>query len=165
MYFINMSQTYSHTSCARSTGHFHSCGVVSGKWPPQGGGETEGCQPTSRLRAFDGILLCSGISDAKQTRVIIVSAIAASQHRSITAQHPPAPPHTPDFFVFKMKNGETCWQKGTRTFDVLSLPLCFKRVAGVFQMLSPFASFSQNWPDSKKGYFQVYLGEREGFKR
>lgn len=164
MYFINMSQTYSHTSCARSTSHFHSCGVVSGKWPPRGGGGDRRL-PANQLPASvwwnPALFRDQWCQTNTRDHCVRHRSITASQHHSI---HPPAP-NTPDFFVFKMKNGETCWQKGTRTFDVLSLPLCFKRVAGVFQMLSPFASFSQNWPDSKKGYFQVYLGEREGFKR
>lgn len=75
-----------------------------------------------------------------------------SQHHRGSPQGRPQP-HTADLvsmhqiLVFKLKSSDTCGHRRTRTIDVVSLPLCFYLVAGVFGMLSPFASFCCNLPD------------------
>lgn len=111
-----MSQTYSHMSCARSHWSFPlMCGVwFRGKWPRRagGGGETERL-PANRPPAsvwwnpalFPGIIVSRHRS------------IAASQHRhtgpagATQSRFWFPPPIHQIFVVFKMKNGETCWQE------------------------------------------------------
>lgn len=109
-----MSQTYSHMSCARSI-HFHSCvGVVSGEVTSAGRGwRQKGCRPIGRLRAFDGIRLCSGIIVSRHHSIThsIDTQGRLEQHRA-DFDSPPPPVHQ-IFVVFKMKNGDTCWRKQT----------------------------------------------------
>lgn len=163
----------------------HVWGVVSGEVTSagRGWGGQKGCQPIGRLRAFDGIRLCSpGSVMPNKHAWSLCPAIAASTHRagwSNTEQIliPPPPPIHQIFVVFKMKNGDTCWRKQTHK-DVWCSVTSFvfqtggRCVWNVCHHLLRLVGIDRTQKKKNAGlflrlarHFQVCLGEEEGFKR